>query len=74
MTRAYPWGEENAVWGERFHGEMRRRLGRSAMWGIIAEDLPEESNTVDARPRAPGRLRHPGREDRLRELGELADA
>ena len=46
MTRSYPWGEENAIWGESFHREMRRRLGRSAMWGIIAEDLPEESNRV----------------------------
>ena len=50
MTRSYPWGEENAVWGESFHREVRRRLGHSAMWGIIAEDLPEESNTRDARP------------------------
>jgi choline dehydrogenase-like flavoprotein len=46
MTRSYPWGEENAVWGESFHREVRRRLGHSAMWGIIAEDLPEESNRV----------------------------
>jgi choline dehydrogenase-like flavoprotein len=46
MTRAYPWGAENAIWGESFHQELRRRLGRSAMWGIIAEDLPEESNRV----------------------------
>jgi choline dehydrogenase-like flavoprotein len=46
MTRAYPWGAENAIWGESFHRELRRRLGRSAMWGIIAEDLPEASNRV----------------------------
>ena len=25
---------------------VRRRLGHSAMWGIIAEDLPEEHNRV----------------------------
>ena len=25
---------------------MRKRFGRSAMWGIIAEDLPEEDNQV----------------------------
>ena len=45
-TRSYPWGAENPIWGPRFHEELRRRLGRSAMWGIIAEDLPEESNRV----------------------------
>jgi len=50
MTRPYPWGAENAVWGEGFHRELRRRLGHSAMWGIIAEDLPEESNLVALDP------------------------
>lgn len=46
MTRAYPWGAENAIWGNGFHEGIRKRLGRSAMWGIIAEDLPDESNRV----------------------------
>ena len=46
MTRAYPWGAENPIWGPGFHRELRKRLGRSAMWGIIAEDLPEEQNRV----------------------------
>ncbi len=46
MTRAYPWGEENAIWGERFHDGIRRRLNRSAMWGIIAEDLPDDENRI----------------------------
>jgi choline dehydrogenase-like flavoprotein len=46
MTRAYPWGEENAIWGEGFHAGIRKRLGHSAMWGIIAEDLPDEENRV----------------------------
>jgi len=46
MTRSYPWGESNAIWGASFHQELRKRLGRSAMWGIIAEDLPEEANCV----------------------------
>ena len=46
MTRSYPWGESNAIWGASFHQELRKRLGRSAMWGIIAEDLPEEANRV----------------------------
>jgi choline dehydrogenase-like flavoprotein len=46
MTRAYPWGVENAIWGSSFHAQLRKRLGHSAMWGIIAEDLPEEQNRV----------------------------
>jgi choline dehydrogenase-like flavoprotein len=45
MTRGYPWGE-NPIWGSGFHEGMRKRLGRSAMWGIIAEDLPDEANRV----------------------------
>ena len=27
-------------------GELRKRLGHSAMWGIICEDLPEEENRI----------------------------
>jgi choline dehydrogenase-like flavoprotein len=46
MTTSYPWGAENAIWGEGFHRDFARRFGRSAMWGIIAEDLPEEANRV----------------------------
>ena len=45
MTRSYPWGD-NPIWGPGFHQGIRKRLGRSAMWGIIAEDLPDESNCV----------------------------
>ena len=50
MTQAYPWGEENSIWGPGFHANVKRRLGHSAMWGIIAEDLPEESNRVELHP------------------------
>lgn len=46
MTRAYPWGAENSIWGKNIHQQLRARLGHSAMWGIIAEDLPEEENRV----------------------------
>jgi choline dehydrogenase-like flavoprotein len=45
MTRSYPWGD-NPIWGGGFHESIRKRLGRSAMWGIIAEDLPDEANRV----------------------------
>jgi choline dehydrogenase-like flavoprotein len=46
MTSAYPWGAENEIWGPGFQDAVRGRLGHSTMWGIIAEDLPEESNRV----------------------------
>jgi choline dehydrogenase-like flavoprotein len=45
MTRGYPWGD-NPIWGPAFHKSLRQRLGHSAMWGIICEDLPEEENRV----------------------------
>jgi len=45
MTRTYPWGD-NTIWGNRFHHELRRRLDHSAMWGIIAEDLPDNDNRI----------------------------
>ncbi len=46
MTRSFPWGVENPIWGTDFPRKLRQRLGRSAMWGIIAEDLPDEANRV----------------------------
>jgi choline dehydrogenase-like flavoprotein len=49
MTRPYPWGD-NPIWGPGFHRDLRRRLGHSALWGIIAEDLPEERNRVELDP------------------------
>lgn len=49
MTRSYPFGD-NPIWGEKFHESIRKRLGRSAMWGIIAEDLPDERNRVELHP------------------------
>jgi choline dehydrogenase-like flavoprotein len=49
MTRAYPWGD-NPIWGRDFHKMLRQRLGHSAMWGIIAEDLPEVENRVTLDP------------------------
>lgn len=44
-TRSFPWGYDT-IWGEGFHAEVAKRVGRSAVWGIIAEDLPEEHNRV----------------------------
>src|SRR6185436_17030155 len=45
MTRGYPWGD-NPIWGTYFHKNFRERFARSAMWGIICEDLPELENRV----------------------------
>jgi choline dehydrogenase-like flavoprotein len=45
MTRGYPWGD-NPIWGADFHTNFRQRFARSAMWGIICEDLPELENRV----------------------------
>jgi len=44
-TRSFPWGYDT-IWGEGFHAEIAKRVGHSAVWGIIAEDLPEEHNRV----------------------------
>jgi choline dehydrogenase-like flavoprotein len=46
MTRPFPWGDGQA-WGDGFHDQVKGRLGHSAAWGIVAEDLPEESNRVE---------------------------
>ena len=60
MTTSYPWGVENEIWGEGFHEAVRKRFGRSAMWGIIAEDLPEDSNRVSLDPVATDDFGIPG--------------
>jgi choline dehydrogenase-like flavoprotein len=49
MTRSYPWGD-NPIWGPNFHRKLRQRLGHSAMWGIICEDLPDEENRIVLHP------------------------
>jgi choline dehydrogenase-like flavoprotein len=49
ITRTYPWGER-PVWGPGFHDEVARRYNRSIGWGIIAEDLPDETNQVTLSP------------------------
>jgi choline dehydrogenase-like flavoprotein len=39
------------VLGDGFHAAVRSRLGRSAMWGIVGEDLPDEHNRVELHER-----------------------
>ena len=34
-------------WGEEHHANVRQRLGRTASWVIIAEDLPDPRNRVE---------------------------
>ena len=45
----FPWPGEPA-WGEAFHRHIRDWLGRSAIWGISCEDLPDEANRVTLHP------------------------
>jgi choline dehydrogenase-like flavoprotein len=41
----FPWpGERN--WGPAIHGHVGQWLGRSLIWGLCCEDLPEEENCV----------------------------
>ncbi|WP_018897626.1 GMC family oxidoreductase [Rhizobium sp. 2MFCol3.1] len=46
---AHPWGTETE-WGQEFHKTVYKRFGRSAIWDIIAEDLPFEHNRVTIDP------------------------
>ena len=46
---AHPWGTETE-WGPEFHKTVHKRFGRSAIWDIIAEDLPYAHNRVTLDP------------------------
>ncbi|MER5389323.1 GMC family oxidoreductase [Saccharopolyspora sp. NPDC002686] len=47
LTRSYPWGQSpEPMWFESFHDTLKGRLGHAPMWSIVAEDLPDERNTV----------------------------
>jgi choline dehydrogenase-like flavoprotein len=41
---------EGLVWGPDLHDRVAARVGRSIEWGVIAEDLPAESNCVELDP------------------------
>jgi choline dehydrogenase-like flavoprotein len=38
------------IWGPDLHDRVSARVGRSIEWGMIADDLPEESNRVELDP------------------------
>ena len=46
LRAAVPPGRRRE-WGNGHHELVRSRLGRSIMWGVLAEDLPEEHNRVE---------------------------
>jgi choline dehydrogenase-like flavoprotein len=46
MRSAYGGKALEESWGANLHRNTKRVFGRSFEWGIIAEDLPEESNQV----------------------------
>lgn len=46
LRAAVPPGRRR-VWGDGHHELVESRLGRSIMWGVLAEDLPEEHNRVE---------------------------
>jgi choline dehydrogenase-like flavoprotein len=37
-------------WGPGHHRHVRDRLGRSAHWGLVCEDLPDEANRIELSP------------------------
>ncbi|HET8644956.1 MAG TPA: GMC family oxidoreductase, partial [Vicinamibacteria bacterium] len=47
------WGDVEPVpWGAAHHRQMRRRFGHTVGIGVMAEDLPEETNRVELDARA----------------------
>lgn len=43
-------GKIEDEWGENWHKMIEEKFGRTALWAIIGEDLPEESNRVEIDP------------------------
>jgi choline dehydrogenase-like flavoprotein len=51
MRSGYGGRPVDESWGANFHRNLKANLGRSFEWGIIAEDLPDETNRVVLDPR-----------------------
>lgn len=43
---SYPWTSGRPIWGNEFYENLSGRLGRSAMFSIVSEDLPHLNNEV----------------------------
>ncbi len=43
-------GSIEDAWGENWHKMIEAKFGRTALWAIIGEDLPEETNRVEIDP------------------------
>ncbi len=50
MRSGYGGGPTEERWGANLHRNLREQLGHAFEWGIIAEDLPEETNYVTLDP------------------------
>jgi choline dehydrogenase-like flavoprotein len=50
MRSGYGGGPVEERWGANLHRNLREQFGHSFEWGIIVEDLPEESNYVTLDP------------------------
>ena len=51
LSTGYPWVQYGQpIWFDSFHQTVRERLGRTATWTIVGEDLPELGNRVDLHP------------------------
>lgn len=66
---SYPWTSDPGRWGAGFAATMRERLGHSAMWSIVSEDLPSPENRVLLDPRVRDRAGGPGVRVRYRQDG-----
>ena len=63
MRAALPVGRP-AVWGAEHHRVVRERSGRTAVWDLLCEDLPDEKNCVELAT-VLRFLGHAGTEDQL---------
>ncbi|WP_257943918.1 GMC oxidoreductase [Brevibacterium aurantiacum] len=57
---SYPWTKGTPVWGDHFADSLRSRLGHSAMFSIVSEDLPNANNRVMLDHRQTDRAGGPG--------------
>ncbi len=74
MTRGYPWGEANAIWGADFHRQLRKRLGHSAHVGHHRRGFARGTESRRARSGVEGCRRHSRAQADLPHVGEFASA